>query len=72
LTKSGGGVVENRFPDEGREPGCTVTVSSKDMLCPVCGGPVVPQRNEMRCIRRAFVLCVACDGAFDSVRDEDC
>jgi hypothetical protein len=63
--------MENRFPNDVCEPGCTVALSSKDMPCPVCGRPVVSLRNELRCIRCAFVFCAGCDGTFAVEFDED-
>jgi hypothetical protein len=31
--------------------------------CPVCGGPTVPVRGMLRCLRCCFVLCEGCEGA---------
>jgi hypothetical protein len=30
--------------------------------CPVCGGPTVPLRGLLRCLRCCFVLCEGCEG----------
>jgi hypothetical protein len=29
--------------------------------CPVCGGPMIPTRSVLRCLRCCFVICEACE-----------
>jgi hypothetical protein len=44
---------------------CVMTVPDEPCgppVCPVCGGPTVPLRSVLRCLRCAFVICQACDG----------
>jgi hypothetical protein len=42
------------------------TTSEKDsgcqLRCPVCTGPLLPLRGELRCGRCAFTFCEGCEG----------
>ncbi len=31
------------------------------ITCPVCGGPTIPLRGVLRCLRCCYVICEACE-----------
>ena len=33
-----------------------------ELVCPVCNGPLIAQRDYFRCIRCAHSFCESCDG----------
>lgn len=36
--------------------------ASTQPVCPICEGPLVPQRDYFRCSRCAHSFCESCDG----------
>jgi hypothetical protein len=43
------------------------TNSPHPVICPRCGGPMVLTRDEFRCLRCHFTLCVGCDPVLESL-----
>ena len=38
--------------------------------CPVCGGTLIPQRGQVRCLRCMWTMCAGCEPVIEPVEDE--